>query len=309
MATGCLFGGSSADTPDLATPPDMSGDPGDGAHEHDMQPVPTDAAFIDANAPDLNPPDAAQPTDMSQDLGPDLPRPGCPEPIGRWTMDAQNAGFAPSEVQNGSPPIDLDGAPLVEVGRFGSALSLEQNADTFPSMSHHPLLEIERGSLSFWFQASNASLIGGAQAGLISKDANGFEAEGHFDVRLSNGDVNFRQQGNDANDQPLQRVLTDGGGITRVDQWHHVVVTWRPGRIELFHDGIPVDDDEVGGWSTTTNLEPIAIGYSGARSDTGSTMPAEAVFVGLIDELTIYDRVLPPGAVTELHAGCHANAP
>jgi len=81
-------------------------------------------------------------------------------------------------------------------------------------------------------------------------------------------------------------IITDG-------QWHNIGLAWDGSRRYLY-----VDDEEVA--RDTTNLPPLQSSDGGLYFGAGKTLDAATLFLGLIDDIRVYDQALTPAEVAEL---------
>ncbi len=111
-------------------------------------------------------------------------------------------------------------------------------------------------------------------------------AEGEFSLGVRNG-----------NGVAIVRGGTQGyvqAGTINNNEWHHVVLAWGEGDMELFVDGSGVGSDTITGFDSDDN-DYFTIGHY-QRDDAND-------FVGLIDEIGVWNRTLNDTEISQLYNG------
>ena len=182
------------------------------------------------------------------------------------------------------PVVLEDGQPRFVPGRIGSAASFDGeryvNAGTSPDLGYEDAF-----SLAAWIHPTASTGV------ILSRAGGGDQGEIGWGLYLEDGKVRLSMS---------TRILDDGVAAETVadvvlNEWQHVVATYdgskTPGGMRVYLDGVrqPLTPllDLVG--NRLSRRFPLRIGAS------GSDKPR---FQGHIDDLRIYDHVLPP-----LHAG------
>jgi len=141
-------------------------------------------------------------------------------------------------------------------------------------------------SYSLWFQ------------GLYHRQANANQSTGHrASVLISNGGHWLIVDGNVYHGSIDRNQVVDGHNfvaslIDANKQWHHVVINYSGNKIEWFLDGMLIIDFE-------TEEE---FSYNGKRFLFGKLNPqAGADYIGKLDDIRIYNRVLSEAEVGQLY--------
>jgi hypothetical protein len=187
----------------------------------------------------------------------------------------------------------VNGATLTadRFGNIGSAYSFDgvddyiNSSDSFAPQSD--------GAISFWFRDTSGSLQGG---GIVSSRSDNGYLDGDLLIGNEEGGPGFRSIFWGAGHQ--NGWGGTGGLVPPVDTWHHAVLSW--GSSDAAH--LYIDDLEILPSAPTYpifgNL-PVAIGRQGCLC---GGVPNYAYFVGLIDDLYIYNRALSPTEVSTLYS-------
>ena len=198
-----------------------------------------------------------------------------PSLMGWWTFDGHS-----NDVSGNDRHGTLNGDPQFVPGVFGP--SIELDGDDYVTIDGYKgILGTNPLSIACWIRTTNTAT---QQIVLYGTDINGQRIEYRIEsdeLRLSNGNGNARST----------TAVNDG-------EWHHIVVTLPENALiddaRFYLDGQPdtltrSDADSlfnmVADWDVT-------IGYRPTRQD--------RPFIGNIDELGIYDRVLTQEEIQEL---------
>lgn len=121
-----------------------------------------------------------------------------------------------------------------------------------------------------------------------------------FSTDLGAGTAVGFELGTDHSDRPLQLAIP----VARIrpTDWHDIVVRYRGAVLELFVDGVLVDEEWPIGSLRSGNTEPCLIG---AESYGGQV---KGGFHGLIDHAALWDRALTDAEVEHLSGGPEAVA-
>ncbi|MCK4891209.1 MAG: laminin G domain-containing protein, partial [Candidatus Pacebacteria bacterium] len=99
-----------------------------------------------------------------------------------------------------------------------------------------------------------------------------------------------------------------GVSLTNDGNWHHVVVTWRSsdGQVKLYKDGnSQIYTGILQAGATLTQGGSLVIGQE--QDSVGGGFQLSQAFLGLLDEVRIYSRVLPESEVLQHHQGVYQN--
>jgi len=215
------------------------------------------------------------------------------------TVDATGLSFGnPSNTEAG-----LD-------GQSGDAFEFNGN-DAFITVPHHPAYLLDRGAVAVWFNPDN---LWGTQS-LINKDENGFDSGGHFKLYL-NGSILV------ATLESIDATYTVWGYGVEDEQWQHAAVSFGPGGLRLYLDGVLLDShDYAGGLGPASggrgNELPWVFGAAAAddpddedASDLAALLAAlvgggasvPEAYEGLLDDVRIYNRPLNASQVAAVLA-------
>ena len=178
----------------------------------------------------------------------------------------------------------------------GTAVRFDGSND-FVEIPHHDSYLLNKGAISFWFNADNPS----PAQGLFSKDSSGFDTGGHVTVSLASSVVTARL---DSQSTSYSITSSPVGG----NGWHHVVVCFGPSGFRFYLNGNLVGSNPyVGGLGTRSggsgNYEPIALGVDTSASGDQTVSGWNNPLTGVIDDLRIYDDALDAVQVTSLYTG------
>ncbi|MEM0913082.1 MAG: LamG domain-containing protein [Planctomycetota bacterium] len=198
------------------------------------------------------------------------------------TVDAMGLSF-------GNP----NNAEAGMTGQSGDAFDFN-GGDAFIDVDHHPAYLLDRGAVALWFSPDNTS---GTQT-LISKAATGFDTGGHLRLYLSGGTLVGELATVDTT-----YTLQSTSGVA-AEAWQHAALSFGPGGLRLYLDGVLVDSDAyAGGLGPSSggrgNELPWIIGASGAGTaaatlQAGSLTAADVTdfYEGMLDDIRIYNRPL-----------------
>ncbi len=169
----------------------------------------------------------------------------------------------------------LTSSPRPSIGKIGQALSFD-GAATYIAMSGNPAsLQLSQGTVSAWIKTSNA---GTSYRGIVSKaSAYGMYLMGNIFGVYDNGAPAFRSTGVNLAD----------------NKWHHVSFSFDSGVTNgtlLYIDGVLVLTTTLTNTSQATNVQ-VSRGQGGASQ----------IFNGAIDDVRIYNRILPASEIKQLY--------
>ena len=199
---------------------------------------------------------------------------------GLLAYHAFDGDLAGTQTTTDIPTVLEDGQPQFVSGRIGAAASFDGeryvNAGGSPDLGYEDAF-----TLAAWIQPAAADAV------IVSRASRGDQGEVGWGLYLEDGKVRLSLS---------TRVLDDGVAAETVadvvlNEWQHVVATYdgskTPDGMRVFLDGVPQPLtpllDLVG--NRLPKRFPLRIGAS------GSDKPR---FQGHIDDLRIYDHVLPP---------------
>ena len=173
---------------------------------------------------------------------------------------------------------------LAGVNAYGGSSA---NVDNF---AHETVFEQEAITLAFSFIADSFS----RRDGLITKDASGNGAGGHFAALLNGDDLDIRIQ--DASDSYTLNLDNLNAG-----QEYEVAVVITNDVAQLWVDGALIEETTSIDATWDTNTEYLNIGANGWASDPGSSAVKDG-FDGAIADVEIYAQQLSEDQIQELAA-------
>ncbi len=185
-------------------------------------------------------------------------------------------------------------------GETDHALRFPTNLSSHARIPDSPAFDLPKGEIELWFRYDNSVPEG--DLGIISRDANGSETNGHFNVRLGH-DQRLVMRIQKLSNPTIEAYRCTAATIS-LNVWHHVVITFG-GTLTMQVDGVlaagttwtdqsAVVRDCTVAWTTGIdgNDNPWILGALSVTSTEGSGTPVVAVAGGVqIDELLI--RSLP----------------
>ncbi len=202
-----------------------------------------------------------------------------------WPGNAADGGVIADASGNGVDGTLNGGARFVSDGLAGDGLRLDGFNDV-AFIPHDDALLVDEGTISVWVNPDRI----GIDQGVVSKDAAFNGTGGHFDLRiLANGQVFFRIQGVDENDE----AELIAGQVT-VGEWTHLAASFGDDGARLYQDGVLIasDTDFTRGLGTSSggagNFEPVSIGAT--QRFNGAAEPLDQFFRGRIDEVAILEE-------------------
>jgi hypothetical protein len=201
-------------------------------------------------------------------------------PLARWTFegpeslrDATGHGF----------DATASGAPAYAPGRDGQALRLD--GASWLQVAAGGGLNLPELTLAAWVNPDRTD----GRRGIMVKRAGNVGAPWVFAV--SDGKLSFEGCGTSGTFWPFNF----SGGEVPAGQWSHVAVTFAANReIVLYLNGQPVARKAITE-AGAPNGEPLVIGREAWGGEGGQLSPG--LFRGLLDDLTVWKRVLTPAEI------------
>jgi hypothetical protein len=164
-------------------------------------------------------------------------------------------------------------------------------------------MAITQGAVSLWFYMKDLS----GDTGLFSRDAAGFGRGGHLTLSIADNDLSVQMQSRTT-------TYTVNGPSPQDGQWHHAAVTFGPGGLRLFLNGLLVGSDSyTGGWtdsgSALQNNEPVVLGGSAHNATGLGHAPIQHLLNGSIAHVSLYDRQLADGEIYTLYDATRTQGP
>lgn len=195
--------------------------------------------------------------------------------VGLWSFDGPDIQGSTAYDRSGSGNNGtLFSSPKPSIGKLGQALSFD-GAATYISLSNPASLQLSQGTVSAWIKTSNA---GTSYRGIVSKgSAYGMYLMGNVFGVYDNGTPAFRTTGVNLAD----------------NKWHHVSFSFDSGVTNgtlLYIDGVLVLTTTLTNTSQATNVQ-VSRGQGGVSQ----------IFNGAIDDVRIYNRILPASEIKQLY--------
>ena len=200
--------------------------------------------------------------------------------VSYWKLDTNNA-TQPDEV--GGNDGTVTGATFTSSGKIGGAYSFDGTGDYINIATTNGLDTPSNITISAWIKTSD---LNGA---LFDKRDSSSDGYGMF---IFNGYLHLRINAN---------IQNSTGTYISDNVWHYVVATYDGTYIRLYVDGT-IDDTPLNiGLSTINTPHDAVIGY---LFDLSTTIWN---YIGLIDEVAIWNRALTTDEITELFNGGEGN--
>ena len=203
-----------------------------------------------------------------------------PALVGYWSFDDCTAADNSGSGGNGL----LVGSPVCEQGVAGSGMKL--NSTNWIDVPSRPSLEFTSSfTISVWFKAD--ALTTEKSVRLVDKTAAGL-SDGYLLSVWASG---------------LSLVGGPNGAVSDLttissNVFHHAVVTFGNGIANFYLDGKPIGSRSVGAMSVTVNADRVLrIGASQGPA----AHPTLNNFVGVIDEVRLYNTTLSSSDVSDLY--------
>jgi hypothetical protein len=205
-----------------------------------------------------------------------------PSLMGYWKFDGDALDSSGND-RHGT----LQGSPTFGTGIFGEALQLEADSDYVIIDGYKGIMGTQAFGIAAWVKTTNTAI---GQIMHWGADLGGARVEFRINsnrLRISHGDGNV--QGN--------TTLTDG-------EWYHVAVSVIEnarafsGDVTFYVNGVDdtQDKSDADTWNITPNPDfDLTIGYRPTRDD--------RPFLGALDDVVLYDRVLTQEDVEKIMSG------
>jgi len=178
------------------------------------------------------------------------------------------------------------GSPSFTGGISGQGISI--GSGNYVSIADHAELTVPNGgagAISLWFNLNVPLGNGMTSYNIFSKD---IDSGSMHTFGFANGVPAIEVTGPWPRPDTLGSITSWAAGV-----WHHVVVSWNASGYSLYVDNILRD----------TSPSTVSILSSASRIFIGGTAYGGGYLDAVIDEVRIYDRVLTPEEIGELHSG------
>lgn len=207
--------------------------------------------------------------------------------VGHWKLD-ENTGTTAADASGSGNTGTLLNGPTWASGKVSNSLNFD-GVDDYISVGTPSALSLSTtGTLSAWIKTNTSTfypvIVGNAD---FVNDSRGYllalDSSGHARIELCSASA-FKNVDSSA-------TYLDGN-------WHHITGTWDGTTIRLYVDGSEVA-------SSSQDVTPV----SGVYPVTMGKDPNQSTsyFVGLIDDVRIYNRALTVGEISQIYnsgAGC-----
>ena len=210
--------------------------------------------------------------------------------VGYWNFDVGTINGKTVQDVLGKNDGELDGNPKQVAGKVGKGLEFDsQNFVHIPGTDSLQFNGAEAISVAAWINGKTDKPVEGALAGtccgtiVAQRDANGWALR--FDGRNGGNELEFITQPN---------WQGDGGfGVAALPkgEWHHLVGVVDGNKKFLYLDGKLAKEGNFNGPMQTNGSSETEIGSAG-----------DGGFIGIIDEVVIYNRALSVNEVKNLFA-------
>lgn len=209
--------------------------------------------------------------------------------VGYWSFDAGTISGKNVKDQLGKNDGELDGNPKVVAGKVGNGLEFDSNNFVhIPGTDTLDFNGAEAITVAAWVKGASDKPVDGAVAGtccgtiVAQRDVNGWALR--FDGRNAGAELEFITQPGWQGDGGF------GASALPKGEWHHIIGIVDGNKKYLYVDGkLNMEGDYNGPMST-----------QGTETEIGSA--TDGGFIGVIDEVVIYDRAISENEVRQLYA-------
>ncbi len=214
----------------------------------------------------------------------------------RWTVNGSdymalnmplNSGATQTDFSGNANHLSITGVPTLSAGKVGSAYTFAAGQYMLAADSNS--LDItSQFSTSFWFFQTDAT----GDQNVITK-GNTATTTSNYDVRIFNGSIRFLWK----NGGTYQQFSTPET-LFSINSWHHIVITHAFGTTA--NSAIYIDGVNAGGSCTFGDCTLSTSANSDALAISGHGAPLTD-YIGLLDEIQIYRRILSPAQALQLY--------
>ncbi len=209
--------------------------------------------------------------------------------VAYWSFDAGTISGKNVKDQLGKNDGELDGNPKVVAGKVGNGLEFDSNNFVhIPGTDTLDFNGAETITVAAWIKGATDKPVDGAVAGtccgtiVAQRDVNGWALR--FDGRNAGAELEFITQPSWQGDGGFGAPAFPKG------EWHHIIGIVDGNKKYLYADGkLHMEGDYTGPMST-----------QGTETEIGSA--TDGGFIGVIDEVVIYNRAISENEVRQLYA-------
>ena len=206
--------------------------------------------------------------------------------VGWWPFN----GNANDESGNGNNGT-VNGAALTSdrFNNINTAYSFNGQSDFIQLQNSNSIDSLYDFSVSAWINPNNLNSL---FQYIVSKDSDGYAANGDWDFYLKNNQLSFAITSN----TPPTYEQQSNSSIQSIS-WQNVLVTRQSGNgiVKMYVNGI-LDTSMVGNIGLVYNLQQMVFGKQGSSN--------QHYFNGKIDDIGIWNRVISQQEITDLYNGC-----
>ena len=208
--------------------------------------------------------------------------------VGYWSFDSGTINGKNVKDLLGKNDGELDGNPKVVSGKVGNGLEFDgSNFVHIPGTASLDFNGAEEITVAAWVNSKTGSPVVGVVEGccgtvVAQRDVNGWAIR--FDARNAGAEFEFITQPNWQGDGGF------GAPAFTIGEWHHIIGIVKGNKKYLYADGKLIQDGDYNGPMSTGGTE-TEIGYA---NDGG--------FIGIIDEVVIYNRAISENEARQLYS-------
>ena len=208
--------------------------------------------------------------------------------VAYWSFDAGTISGKNVKDQLGKNDGELDGNPKVVAGKVGNGLEFDsKNFVHIPGTDTLDFNGAEAITIAAWIKGATDQPVEGVVPGccgtiVAQRDVNGWALR--FDGRNAGAELEFITQPSWQGDGGFGAPAFPKG------EWHHIIGIVDGNKKYLYTDGkLHMDGDYTGPMST-----------QGTETEIGNA--TDGGFIGVIDEVVIYNRAISENEVRQLYA-------
>ncbi|MBI4176994.1 MAG: hypothetical protein HY516_01360 [Candidatus Aenigmarchaeota archaeon] len=191
-----------------------------------------------------------------------------------WKFD-EGAGPTASDSSGSGNNGNIAGSPVWESGRTGKALRFDGSLGNYVIKNPLPGFPSSEITAAFWMKSTDTTTSGAPVSYASPSSDNDFLIFNYqsFDIYAIGNNVNTGVKPNDGN-------------------WHHIAATWKSagGEARMYKDSAPAFSGTVSSGVAITNGGSLVIAQE--QDSVGDAFQSSQSFIGTIDEVRIYNRVL-----------------
>jgi hypothetical protein len=183
----------------------------------------------------------------------------------------------------------LIGGATTSAGMAGQAFTFDGVNDSVNVPMTTSLQLTTGATLEFWMKGDSTNALNFCCQGLVATDM--------YAIEIANSGIHFGLSTDNGVTQPFP---SSGQVAISTNAWHHVAGTYDGSTIALYVDGVLAASTAHSG-SISSNSGFLSIGSEDGRTGTCPSCVGTRYYKGLIDEVTLYNRALTAGEITDLY--------